>query len=205
MALSDLTFKLYEDSGLVTAFSGTNSLVHQTDLSDNPQDLQLWFGSTVADRTLETTVNPGVDNIELTPTETIDEWVASTAYALGETVEPTVDNGFRYKVTTAGTSAAAEPTWPTSGIGSTVTDGTVVWALAAATHETTEIKLASTSAGLAGATGGAALQIGTSLSSGVGNAVEVNMRVTNAVTTVSDNSADPELEVFVNNVTETSL
>lgn len=53
-------------------------------------------------------------------------WVASTAYALNDAARPTVRNGFVYQVTTAGTSAASEPTWPTTA-GNTVTDGTVVW------------------------------------------------------------------------------
>lgn len=204
MALADLSFKLYTDSGLVTPYSGLTQLVHQTDLSDNPQDVQLWFGSTIAGRTLKTTTNPDVDNITLTPTETLPAWVTLTAYLVGDTVEPTVDNGFRYTVTVAGTTAASEPTWPTTGIGSTVTDGTVTWALTAATHEPTEIKAASTAAGLPGATAGAALSLGTSLSGGVGNAVEVNFRVTNAVTTTSSNTGNPELSIDINNVTETA-
>jgi hypothetical protein len=54
-------------------------------------------------------------------------WVASTAYALGALVRPTsAANKDLFEVTTAGTSGAAEPVWPT-GIGSTVTDGTVVF------------------------------------------------------------------------------
>ncbi len=54
-------------------------------------------------------------------------WVANTAYALGDTVVPTVDNTYYYECTTAGTSdASTEPIWPT-GTGATVTDGTVVW------------------------------------------------------------------------------
>ncbi|MEA3432061.1 MAG: hypothetical protein U9R01_05215 [candidate division WOR-3 bacterium] len=54
------------------------------------------------------------------------EWAASTAYSLGDYVRPTTANGYVYKCTTAGTSGAAEPTWPTT-IGQTVTDGSVVW------------------------------------------------------------------------------
>jgi len=65
-------------------------------------------------------------------------WAASTAYSLGAAVRPTARNTFVYEVTTAGTSAATEPTWPTTP-GNTVVDGTVTWtcrtnrALAAAT------------------------------------------------------------------------
>jgi len=53
-------------------------------------------------------------------------WVASTAYVLGNFVKPVTLNGYHYKCTTAGTSAATEPTWPTV-VGNTVVDGTVTW------------------------------------------------------------------------------
>lgn len=51
-------------------------------------------------------------------------WEATAAYVLGECVDPGTWGGNRYKVTTAGTSASSEPTWPGSG---TVSDGSVVW------------------------------------------------------------------------------
>lgn len=53
-------------------------------------------------------------------------WVTLTAYALGIFRRPTTLNGFRYEVTTAGTTAAGEPAWPTT-VGATVVDGTVTW------------------------------------------------------------------------------
>jgi hypothetical protein len=53
-----------------------------------------------------------------------NRWQASRAYSLGDRVIPTTPNGHYYQCTTAGTSGAAAPTWPTSG---TVNDGTVVW------------------------------------------------------------------------------
>jgi hypothetical protein len=58
----------------------------------------------------------------------ISVWAASTAIALNALYMPTSakENGYYYKCTTAGTTGATEPTWPTSG---TVTDGTAVWTL----------------------------------------------------------------------------
>lgn len=54
-------------------------------------------------------------------------WVASQAVVVGEKRRPTVDNGFIYICTVAGTThASVEPTWPTT-LTSTVTDGTVTW------------------------------------------------------------------------------
>jgi hypothetical protein len=49
----------------------------------------------------------------------------TTAYTVGTFIVPASANGFAYKVTTAGTSAAAPPVFPTT-IGSTVTDGSAV-------------------------------------------------------------------------------
>lgn len=54
------------------------------------------------------------------------KWKPSTGYALGAYVYPTKPNGYAYKVTTAGDSSSAEPTWTTT-IGSTVADGSVVF------------------------------------------------------------------------------
>lgn len=54
-------------------------------------------------------------------------WSASTTYTQGQTRRPTTGQGdLRFTVTTAGTSGASEPTWPTT-IGGTVSDGTVTW------------------------------------------------------------------------------
>jgi hypothetical protein len=203
MALDDLTFKLYNDSALTDAFTGTLPVTHFTDLSDNPQDFTLYFGSTEAARQLEATSNPGVDQISLTPTNGLPAWAATTAYSVGDAVEPTTPNGYRYVCTTAGTSGGSEPTWPTTGIGSTIVDGTVVWTFVGARHELTEIKLALTEVGLGSAVAGAALDLGTTLTSGVGNAVEFWIRVTNAVTTVGDNSGQPGILININEVEET--
>lgn len=208
MAFSDLTFKFYEDEDLTVSYSGTLLVNHNTDLSDNPQDFVVYFGSAEAEgsRALEATSNPGVDNIILTPTQTIDEWVAATAYSVGDIVEPTTPNTYRYECTVAGTShASTEPTWPTTPLGSTVTDGTVTWTLVSKKHPTTEIKLATTSGGLSGATGGAGLVLGTTLLSGSANAVEVNIRITNTVTTVVDTTGAPDLKLYLNEVVETEV
>jgi len=54
------------------------------------------------------------------------DWQATTAYVVGDWVAATTPAGYRFICTTAGTSDASEPTWPTAE-GGTVTDGTVVW------------------------------------------------------------------------------
>lgn len=50
-------------------------------------------------------------------------WAASTAFTAGDLVN---QGGWIYRCVTAGTSAGAAPTWPTT-VGSTVTDGTITW------------------------------------------------------------------------------
>lgn len=205
MALADLTFKLYNDSALTSEFNGTLQLTHETDLSDNPQDFVLYFGSTNDERQLQANSNPGVDNIEITPTNQLAEWVASTAYSLGDRIEPTTPNTFVYECTTAGTSDSGEPTFPTGAIGDTVADNTVIWTLVAARHEITEIKVATTSGGLPGATPGAAMSLGTSVTGGTSNDEEVHIRITNAVATVISNTGFPEIGLDINEVIETEI
>lgn len=53
----------------------------------------------------------------------------TTAYTVGQYVQPAAPNGYYYKCTTAGTSGSSLPTYPTT-IGDTVTDGTAVWTCA---------------------------------------------------------------------------
>lgn len=56
-------------------------------------------------------------------------WSATHAYAAGACVKPTTSpagSPLYYECTTAGTSAAVQPAWPSTP-GSTITDGTVVW------------------------------------------------------------------------------
>lgn len=53
-------------------------------------------------------------------------WAASTAVSRYEVREPTTANGYKYRAQGAGTTAASEPTWPTT-IGNTVVDGGVTW------------------------------------------------------------------------------
>lgn len=55
-----------------------------------------------------------------------DDWAAATAYATGAIVTPTTRNEHYYTCTVAGTSGAAEPTWPTTA-DETVVDGGVTW------------------------------------------------------------------------------
>jgi len=55
-------------------------------------------------------------------------WTALTAYIVGARATPVVADGTVWLVETAGTSGAAQPTWPTNAPW-TVTDGTVHWGL----------------------------------------------------------------------------
>lgn len=52
-------------------------------------------------------------------------WVASTSFTLGKVVEPTVANGFVYKVTQGGTTGTTQPTWTTTE-NQEVVDGTTI-------------------------------------------------------------------------------
>lgn len=70
---------------------------------------------------------------QVIPTPTFAQ---STVYVLHQIVKPTVPNGRVYRVSTAGTSAAAEPSWNTT-VGGTTTSGTVTFTTIAADNQTT--------------------------------------------------------------------
>lgn len=67
---------------------------------------------------LQCGVKPGYFEPALYPA-----WQSGHAYVVGDLITPTTRNLHVYRVTTAGTSGATEPTW-TTGTGTTVTSGT---------------------------------------------------------------------------------
>lgn len=89
---------------------------------DLDAELRSMVASTLDPVLTETEITTLLYNYRLSTT--FSEWVASTAYAVGDTVIPTVRNGLYFTVKTAGTSDATEPTWLASG---DITDGTVTW------------------------------------------------------------------------------
>jgi len=72
---------------------------------------------------------------------TASAWAATTAYVVGDYVEPTTPDGNVYKCTVAGTSGATEPSpWNTTE-GATTTDGTVTWTAYAIPTVTDEVMI----------------------------------------------------------------
>ena len=53
-------------------------------------------------------------------------WAAQTSWSDSQVVRPTVANGYVYRCTRSGVSAAVEPVWPTA-VGQCVSDGTAAW------------------------------------------------------------------------------
>ncbi len=110
---------------------------HEDYLNDKPFDVAVVEGNLALNSGIDemwklitgdtTATNYGNANAQLgVGDNAAPVWAASTAYNVGDRVEPTTANGFVYECTTAGTSDATEPAWPTTE-GATVTDGTVVW------------------------------------------------------------------------------
>jgi len=197
-------YKLYDDSGL-TIISNTTVLVDAlSDLSDGAHDYTYYLGNVDSNKALYASSNPGVDDIVLTPTYILPEWQSTHGYSLGASVIPTSANGYRYEVTTAGTSAGSEPTWGVI-LNGTTTDGSVVWTLVAEDSPITEIILALSSGELDTNTPGASLALGNTILSGVINAVPIYLRVTNTITAVSDSVSTPELGLVLNSVVQRSL
>jgi hypothetical protein len=65
-------------------------------------------------------------------------WQALHAYSLTAVIRPTTFAGYTWRVTTAGTSGATEPTWPNPLLTPTIVDGTVTWSADTAFRQQTQ-------------------------------------------------------------------
>jgi hypothetical protein len=200
------SFKFYTDSGLTNVYGGITSTVHNTSLSDNPQNFLLYFGSALTINTtkLQAVSSPGVAQIVLAPTLIAGIWKVATVFATGAIITPSTPNGYVYIATVGGTShASTEPTWPVT-VGSTVIDNSsITWTCYAVQHAVTEIKLALAGGStLSSATAGASLNLGTVINSGVANAVPVYFSLSNATTTINNDTGYPEIGININQVQE---
>ena len=172
------TFAFFSDAALTAPLAED---LHDlfTDGTGNPRTVQLWLGSTTAGKQLRAVSDPGVDQVALSIEQTIPAWSAAAAISAGAKVRPTSTNNRIYQAGGSGTTAGSEPTWPTT-LGDTVADNDITWTCLAYEDTPNEIKLATTSGGLAGATAGAGLNLGTTILSGAGNAATFWMQRTDA-------------------------
>lgn len=204
MALGITFFNLYTDAAL-TAVANQLILEFESDLSDAPKDAVYYFGAADPGKKLETAINPGVNDIILTPTYILPKWEPNKVYEEGYSVIPDSPNGYRYLATTiTGTSGATEPAWGVI-VGGNTTDNSVVWRLYAEASPITEIKMSLSLAGLDTAIAGEPLSLGNTVLSGPGNAIPVYVRVTNTVTQVSGSLGMPELGININQVKQSSV
>lgn len=163
-------FKLYNDSDMTDPHvpASGDKLSFNTDGTTT-----LYLGATVSGWELQAN---GGGNIVVTPTQAVAVWQAITAYALNDEARTVSKLGYYFKCTTAGTSGATEPSWATaSTTGDTIVDGTVTWTNIGKLHETTEVKLALTEAGLATAVAGDPLTITAPLASGASQAIWIKL------------------------------
>jgi len=152
------------DSGLSQA-AVSRTFTQKEDGSSNPVDALLYFGCPNAAKKAQAESNPGTDPITLSLVTAINPWAASTAYNVGDIVQPTVANGYKYKCVAAGTSGVSEPTWPTT-LGSQLIDNGVTWLCLDTIHVASEFKLSTSQAGLDTAVAGAPLEVGATLNGG---------------------------------------
>lgn len=107
----DLNGNIYEWTPGMRMNEGEIQIIPDNDAADNTKDLS---ATSAAWRAL-------LQDGSLVHTK----WVTGTVYALNTYI---VVADKVYKATTAGTSGGAEPVWPTTTVGETVTDGTtLVW------------------------------------------------------------------------------
>lgn len=182
-----MPFQFFADAALTTPL--TELLTKElTDGSTSPAVKQVWFGSTDAGKQVRAASNPGVDPVTVTPVSLLTTRANSTVYAVGTRLVPATPNNRVYQVTAtsgAGASGASPPTYPTT-VGATVADGDLTLTCIAYQDVPGEYRLATTSGGLAGATPGAGLSLGTAILSGAVNAVTFYLSCTDADAVTQD-------------------
>lgn len=196
-----ITFKFYADAALTEEIAAPIVASQDVDNTIPPVDHVLYLGSQVAGRRVQADSAPGIDSIDVRVENVTAAWQPATAYGAGAVVRTTTKNGFKYQAQVAGTSGGAEPAWPLA-LGATVADGTVTWENIGPIHETTEVRLALDSGGLAQALPGAALAIGPEILSGSANAVEIWARIDDATDVVG---TETELRLTTNLLRETAV
>lgn len=198
----DVSFRLFDNSLLTVASDPNWAVSANVSHTEGDQDRQYWFGSNAISSQLQAASSPGTDPLTITPTYILPTRQPSTVYTLGTSVIPATPNGYRYVVSTAGTSSSGTPTWGVT-LGGTTTDGTVVWTLVAVQSNVNEIKIADSQANLDSATGGAPFSLGNTVLSGVSNAVTFWVRTTNAIEVVSSSIGQAEFGLTLNAKLET--
>ena len=193
-------FGIWQNETMTTPLS---VLQFSRDLTDanTPNKGRFWFGAKETYLMLQTAVNAGVDNVTLTPTFALSTIQRSTEYALSNCNDYAL-NGYIYRLTQAGTTAATAPTYSTN-LGDTITDGGCVFVCVSKAHSVNEIKLSLTGEnGLSNAQAGAAVSLGNTVNGGGG--IEIWYQVTDSVDNVF-NMTCPQLCIAINECEEKQI
>lgn len=185
----------YEDSGLTVQAGAVNISQLEDGTSvpayPSPADQVIYFGLANAAKKVQALSSPGVDHILVSIVTNVGSWAASTAVLLNDLMQPDPPNGYKYQALGNGTTGASPPTLPTV-IGQTVIDNDFTWECVDEIHLASEVRLATSKAGLDTATPGANLDIGTTVTGGT--AVPVWMRTASGVHPAGGPYADLRLE-----------
>lgn len=177
-----MSFAFYTDAALTVTATGI-TFQHKVDGSLDPAKRQLWLGSPNAAVKLQAASNPGVDPLTLSVTQLHPARANSEAVTTGDKRRLSTSNNTIFQAGNDGTTAAAAPTWNTT-IGATTVDGGVTWTAVSKEDTPDELKLATTEAGLTGASPGAGLSLGTTILGGVSNAATFWVQQTDPDATV---------------------
>ena len=159
----------------------------------------LYFGSPDSNIALQTVNNQGVDNVALSPVQSLRQPERDTAVNIGQCF---IVNNIVFQCVEAGTTASNAVSYP-SYVGAVATDGTATLNAIYTAHRPNEIKLALSESGLETATAGGALQLGNTIQGGA--SIAIYYSITNGVEQVSDTGAYANLCIALNDCVEVDL
>lgn len=193
-----MTTIFYRDEAMTTPIGTVDDLqrlsfVHREGVATG--DAVIWVGYPDPLVKVVPTPESGAAEITLSVVDALPDWAASKAYALGALLEPSGGNGYMYKCTKAGTSAAAAPaTWPVER-GAVVKSGTAEFTNLGPRFAPVNIKLAKSKAGLDTAAGGGSISFGAAIVGSSKAATPVYIRCANPSAVVRSDETQPSLRL----------
>lgn len=191
-----MAFGLYTDEEMTMPATGLSFVFNQ---ENNTRQGVLYFGSPDSNIALQTVNNQGVDNVILSPIQSLGQPERDTALNIGQCF---IVNNIVFQCVEAGVTASNTVSYP-SYVGAVATDGTATLNAIYTAHRPSEIKLALSEPALENATAGGALQLGNTIQGGA--AIAIYYSITNGVEQVSDTGAFANICIALNDCVEVAL
>ena len=191
-----MSFQFWQDEEMTTS---ATELSFVFDNNSTTSQGVVYFGSPDTNVALQTISNQGVANVELTPTQSLQQPERGVNISVGQCF---IVNDIVFQCVTAGDTSSTAVSYPNT-VGQAVQDGGAVMNGIYPAHKPSEIKLALSENGIEQATAGGSIGLGNTVRGGA--AIAVYYKIENGVRQVSDTGAYNNLCIAINDCVEVAI